>query len=343
MMNSERLLFAGDVVLDRAFKFGEEFKKLCENHSLKVFNLEAPFTVANVASLKAGPNIASRGFFYPLGECFDVATLANNHTMDYGSEGLDATLAKCSEYGIVTVGAGSNLDEAFRPLYMRDCCIISVAEHEFGAAREDKSGIATVDQPLRLYRAMRKGKGKGKFVVVVAHGGSEIIEIPPPYLRERYKLWIEYGADLVIGGHPHVVQGREIYQGKSIFYSLGNFVFPSWPEYSEYPNSCWSIAVSVEVSSGVIEVIPIAGGVRDIFNVSRNPEYEKEFGRLSNLITSGDYCELYRKISTELYTGWYGRLSTTDANDAALLLHYLRCDAHKNMIQTALSRKMGES
>lgn len=339
----KKLLFAGDVVLTSAFDFGENFKSLCKDHDLKVFNLEAPFTSANEPSLKAGPNIASDfGFFNPLKECFDVATLANNHTMDYGVEGLNTTIARCKESGLQTVGAGSNIVEAFSPLYVGDCCIISVAEHEFGAADDSKPGIATVDHPLYLYHAIRKGREKSKYVVIMAHGGSEIIPIPPTYLRERYKLWIEYGADLIIGNHPHVVQGREIYKGKSIFYSVGNFVFPGWPEYKDYPNSCWSIVVSVDVSSGEVNIIPISGGMRDTFDVSTDSKYLMEFERLSNLILSVGYHNSYGEISTKLYGGWYGRLSTTDAYDAALLLHYLRCDAHRNMIQTALSRKMSE-
>lgn len=337
------ILFVGDTVPDSPFMLGESFKNLCAEHDLCVFNMEGSFSDSQKPLLKAGPHLLlNKKHFGPILECFNVATLANNHSMDFDIEGLQTTIELCNKNGIATVGAGMNLVEAFSPLDIGICRIISVAENEFGAAQENKAGIATVDRPLKLYRSIKEGRETGKFVVVVAHGGTETIPIPPPYLRERYKLWIEYGADLIIGNHPHVVQGYERHKGKSIFYSLGNLVFFN-DSFKKYPNTNWSISVSLNIANNQIRVIPVLPDKDRVINLSDNRRYAEEFERLCTMITSPDYQTMYEQIAAKKYYSWYSRLATNSVEDAALLLHYLRCDAHRNMVQNVLSQKIGES
>ena len=338
-----KILFVGDTVPNRRFEFGGSFKRLCAEHDLRVFNLEGAFSGLREPLFKAGPHLLLEPeFFGPLQECFNVAVLANNHVMDFGVEGLDTTMLQCRKARIAVVGAGLNQDEAFAPLDIGSCRLISVAEHEFGAADKDKAGIAAVDRPVEIYSLIKRGRETGKFVVVIAHGGTELIPVPPPYLRQRYKLWIEYGADLIIGNHPHVVQGCELYKGKSIFYSLGNFVFFN-DSFRDCPNALWSIAVSVDIPSNNLRVIPVCSDENNMVDVSTEKHYEDEFARLCSLIQSDDYFELYGRLATELYQSWYRRLSTSNCKDAAVLLHYLRCDAHRNLVQTALSEKISEA
>jgi hypothetical protein len=338
------ILFVGDTVPNSPFMLGESFKSLCDEHDLRVFNLEGSFSNSQkpLSLLKAGPHLLlNKKHFGPISKYFNVAILANNHSMDFGTEGLQATIELCNKNGIATVGAGMSLNEAFLPLDIGKCRIISVAENEFGAAKENKAGIATVDRPLEMYRIIKEGREAGKFVVVVAHGGSETITIPPPYLRERYKLWIEYGVDLVIGNHPHVVQGYERYNGKFIFYSLGNFVFFNG-SFEKYPNANWSVAVSVDIVTNQINAIPILPDKDRNIDLSANKSYAEEFKRLCAMITSPNYQSMYEQIAVEKYSSWYSRLATNSVEDAVLLLHYLRCDAHRNMVQSALSQAIGE-
>lgn len=337
------ILFAGDTVPNVPFMLSESFKSFCDRHDLRVFNMEGSFSNSQKPLFKAGPHLLlNNKYIDPIAECFNIATLANNHSMDFGSEGLKTTIQICREKGIATVGAGMNLAEAFLPLDIGNCRIISIAENEFGAAQENKAGIATVDNPLKLYRSIKEGREAGKFVVVVAHGGTEVIPIPPPYLRERYKLWIEYGADLIIGNHPHVVQGHERHKGKSIFYSLGNFAFFN-DSFKKYPNANWSISVSLNIANDQIRVIPVLPNINRTIDLTLDRSYLEEFERLSVMITSPDYKSIYEQIAAEKYSSWYSRLATKSPEDAALLLHYLRCDAHRNIVQNALSQKIGES
>jgi len=336
------LLFVGDTVPNVFFTFGDRFKSFCKQHSLRIFNLEGSFSIQQNPLFKAGPHLLLEDkIFIPLTECFNVAVIANNHAMDYGTEGLQTTLDLCHRNGIKTVGAGINIGEAFRPLDINNCRIIAVAENEFGSANENTPGIATTDNEREIFYKIREGRQNGQFVVVVAHGGTEIIPIPPPYLRERYRLWVEYGANLVISNHPHVVQGHEIYQGACIFYSLGNFAFFN-DSFKEYPNARWSIMVSIDLESKQINIIPVAPDKHNCIEIQTDIKIMNEYNRLCGLIASPDYPALYQKIAENLYQNWYKRLAATSKEDAALLLHYLRCDAHRNAIQKALSHTIGE-
>ncbi|NEO52982.1 MAG: FkbM family methyltransferase [Okeania sp. SIO3B5] len=338
----KKILFVGDTVPKSPFSFGELLKGLCKQHEVGVFNLEGTFSEVQKPLFKAGPHLLlNPQFFTPLAECFNVAILANNHSMDFGLEGLQKTREICQSHQVATVGAGMNLQEAFAPLDIGNCRIIAVAENEFGAAQANKGGIATVDRALEIYHYIKEGKESGKFVVVVGHGGTEVIPIPPPYLRDRYKLWVEYGADLIIGNHPHSVQGHEVHNDKYIFYSLGNFAFID-DSFQEYPNTNWSIAVSVDIETENLEVIPLTFDENNCIDVSKNSEFEEEYQRLCRLIQSSDYETIYENIATELYPLWYPRLGIANKQDAALLLHYLRCDAHINIVEKALSRIIGE-
>ncbi len=338
----EKVLFVGDTVPNRYFDIGRSLRNLCREHDLRVFNLEGAFSNLRKPLFKAGPHLLLEAeFLAPLAECFNVAALSNNHVMDFGAEGLETTMLTCRGAGLATVGAGANIAQAFLPLDEGGCRIISVAEHEFGAARSDKAGIAVVDRPLELHSAIREGRDEDKFVIVVAHGGTERIPIPPPYLRERYKLWVEFGADLVIGNHPHVVQGYETYLGRPIFYCLGNFLFVTDSD-GHRPQGSWSIAVSVDIPGRKVSVLPVSVSRDGLVDLDHDQEHAKEFERLCGMIQSDDYEALYLRIAAELYEKYYPRLGTAGPEDAALLLHYLRCDAHRNLVQAALSQRIHE-
>ncbi len=345
-MNSytpQKILFVGDTVPNVPFYLGNSLKELCSKHDLCVFNLEGAFSKKQKPILKAGPHLLlNENCFVPVAENFNVAILANNHSMDFGKEGLQYTLRLCQQNGVVTVGAGMNVQEAFTPLDMDNIRIIAIAENEFGAADYNQAGIATVDNPLKIHSMIRDGHETGKFVAIVAHGGTETIPIPPPYLRERYKLWIEYGADLVIGNHPHVVQGYELYNGKHIFYSLGNFAFFN-NFFKNIPNTDWSISVSIDIFNNQVRVIPLLPNLNRTIDLTIDRSYAEKFEHFSAMITSPDYKLVYEQIAAEKYSSWYPRLATKSPQDAALLLHYLRCDAHRNMVQSVLSQKIGES
>ena len=161
-------------------------------------------------------------------------TLANNHAMDYGTDALLDTCSTLDGAGILRVGAGHSLDEAKQPATMevkgRKIGFIGasrvIPEGSWNATKT-KPGLLTTYDPAVCLEEIRKAREECDLVVVYVHWGIERDELPQEYQRSLGKQYIDAGADLVIGSHPHVLQGLEYYKGKPIVYSLGNFVFGS--------------------------------------------------------------------------------------------------------------------
>jgi poly-gamma-glutamate synthesis protein (capsule biosynthesis protein) len=159
---------------------------------------------------------------------FDVATLANNHVFDYGTEAFRQTLDLLSEHSIRSVGAGMSAEEARRPLILGlkgvRIGIVNFSEGEDLTSAVSGPGVFgwDVDAVVESVRAIRP---EVDVILVICHGGVEYIPFPPPYLAEAFRHIAETGADLIIGHHAHVPQGVQVLNGVPICYSLGNFVF----------------------------------------------------------------------------------------------------------------------
>jgi poly-gamma-glutamate synthesis protein (capsule biosynthesis protein) len=339
-----KVLIAGDAVPNTDFAFSDDFIDLCSKHALRICNLEGALSQQQQQIHKAGPCILlNDNYLSKLATYFNLVTLANNHSMDYKYEGLQYTIQQCAKYGMMCCGAGKNIIKAIFPQRHNNISVISVAENEFGAAQYNRGGIATTEYEKEIYQAIRLEKKEGQNVIMIVHGGSEIIPIPPPYFRNRLQLYSLYGADLVIGNHPHVPQGAErplkhqVHNWKlcsNIYYSLGNFLFLS-ADFSNYFNHDWSVVVSYDTESNLTRpyFTTIKNGVITLI------DKEKEFDFLCELLESDDYEQLYTQVSHLLYPDWYGELNT---NAHAYLLHHIRCDAHRNIVQRALASKIGE-
>lgn len=168
---------------------------------------------------------------------FDYLSLANNHAFDFYEEGFVDTLEYLQAGGIATSGAGMNLDEATLPwiagLDGVEVRILSVgafpAESSYDGnfhslPTEDRAGMLFAN--ATFFEALAQGFGPESYDIVMVHGGYEYHARPHGRQRELYRSMIDAGADLVVGHHPHVLQGIEAYNGGLIAYSLGNFIFP---------------------------------------------------------------------------------------------------------------------
>lgn len=162
----------------------------------------------------------------------DAVSLANNHALDYGREALVQTFTHLQQAGIPFAGAGVNADAAYRPVIIpvkgRRVALVAasrVLPATAWYATANRSGLAAAYDPTRLLQEVRTVRKGADLVVVYLHWGKERMTTPLAYQRTLGQRCIEAGADLVIGSHPHVLQGFEYYQGKLIAYSLGNFVF----------------------------------------------------------------------------------------------------------------------
>ena len=177
---------------------------------------------------------------YELGETiinmgFNVINHANNHVYDYGKQALLDTFATLDGAGIEYFGAGNNLEEAMEAVYYE---IDGKTVAFVGASRAEKYKLtpqATDTEPgiLRCYdtalflEAIRKADENADIVIAVVHWGTEYSFDLEEVQLSTGKEYLDAGADAIIGGHSHCLQGMEYYDGKPIIYSLGNYWFNS--------------------------------------------------------------------------------------------------------------------
>lgn len=167
-----------------------------------------------------------------------VVALANNHVCDYGIAGMNDTISNVKASGMTPIGAGANENEAHAPASQviggRNITIFNYmdsnnfAEYDYDVmpyANGSAPGYSAYNSQA-AQKQISDAKGNGSdFVVAYLHFGNEYATSPnEDQLKIAHEL-VDYGADIVIGSHPHVTQGVEMYKGKPIFYSLGNCVF----------------------------------------------------------------------------------------------------------------------
>ncbi|MBI3648015.1 MAG: CapA family protein [Actinobacteria bacterium] len=163
----------------------------------------------------------------------DVASQANNHAYDEGPAGLLDSLDAVRAAGLVPVGAGADQAEAVRAAFFRTAGwnvavlgIDEVLDPVDEVAGPDKPGTAVGHDFGMALRAVRVAAASSDLVVVMIHWGVELDASPRPYQVRQAHRMIDAGADVIFGGHAHVLQPMETYRSRPIFYSLGNFVWP---------------------------------------------------------------------------------------------------------------------
>jgi len=162
-----------------------------------------------------------------------VCVLANNHVTDFGPRGVLSTLRRTANAGLLTVGAGADIQAARRPLRLmirgRHVSLLAYCETEeyVGgvAATGTTPGVAPLE-PDAIAADVRAARAEGDDVWVFLHWGREFLRCPSPQERDWALRFVAAGATLIVGTHSHVPRGWETVDGASIFYGLGNFVFP---------------------------------------------------------------------------------------------------------------------
>ena len=234
------IVFTGDIGFDRYMDQRWKDENLLSQPVLDFFH-SADHVVANVeGALIDAVDDGTRGVFFhsmnPEATCVlqrmgaDIWSIGNNHTMDAGREGVISTRKIAKDLGCQTIGAGLNEVEASEPVYLEEAggigmfCVSYMAECIPATATEP--GIFRWDDLDYIAKRIAEIKAKCRWCVIVSHGGEEFTSLPSPYTRDRYRKFLELGADVVVGHHPHVPENYELFEdGKAIFYSLGNFIF----------------------------------------------------------------------------------------------------------------------
>lgn len=272
--DSERVTFAfaGDILLDDAYAmmyqyrnrgsdiydtFSTELLERMRSADVFMLNNEFPFSTGGTPTpgkqftFRANPSNIE--IYKQIG--VDVVSLANNHAYDYGETALMDTFATLENAQIPYVGAGRNIDEAKKPLYLIangiKIGIVSATQIERNATPDTKEATATNAGVLRcmdpsaLLEVIAEAKANSDFVILYIHWGTESQEQTDWLQEEQAPIYAQAGVDLIIGDHPHCLQRLDVISGVPVVYSLGNFWFNS-----KMQNTC---LVEVTVSKDGME------------------------------------------------------------------------------------------
>lgn len=263
-----KLTFFGDLAINGVTcpSVSEELLNFIQGSDIVCANLEGPIFHEGGNPLKAGPLLHSddelKTLMFRLGiNLFDTA---NNHILDYGLDNARATLVHLGVSGVGLVATPqSSLARTFVDEHGQSVSVIAAAESFFSSIQQTEeilegSILSLTDS--RFEDLVRDQVQKNDFVIILAHAGLENLRYPLPEWRSLYRRFIDLGALLVVGHHPHVSQPFEKYGEGYIFYSIGNLCFAS-DQLVDTTNTCEGLGVSIETKPQqqmAIEIIQTA-------------------------------------------------------------------------------------
>ncbi len=279
----EKIFFAGDFLVTKETNkekiISDELQKKINQCNIVCCNFEGPVVLHDIkAKKKVGPNLKNNDINTKklIKSKFNLFCLANNHIFDYGEQGIQDTIDYLRNNGVDYIGAGTEKKDIYN-VYKKTVAgnikigIINVAENGFGAAiEEDTYGYAYMFNKT-VFENIKKLKREVDIIIIVVHAGAEHWNVPLPEIRELYKKYIDLGANVIIGHHPHVPQGIEEYKNGLIAYSLGNFAFDMGN--GAQNNHTYSIIIEIEDNKKInYEIVPtmFKNEIIDIDNTENN-------------------------------------------------------------------------
>lgn len=369
-----KILVAGDFAPRRRisqligkedYSFFSDVKQITSAVDYSIVNFESPVVESEAKPIvKTGPNLscdknAMKAVKYA---GFHCVTLANNHFYDFGDSGVKNTLDACVMNEMDYVGGGLNIIDAQKILY-KDICgkrlaIVNFCENEWSIATEDSGGSAPLDIVSNC-RAIKEAKSNADIVLVIVHGGTEKYQLPTPRMKKTYRFFIENGADAVVNHHQHCFSGYEVYNGKPIFYGLGNFCFDINKPDNELWNTGYVVVLDVNDKNNIeFEIIPYeqCGCEPKISFLKDKGYFVKKIVQLNEIIADDNQLQksfeemaLSKKSlfsCLEPFNGKYVSLlrsrhlfpSFMDKKKKMLYLELFRCEAHKDIMFNLLKR-----
>lgn len=370
-----KILFAGDFCQnDRLYHLFKEgkfdacfkgVKSVFELYDYRVVNLETPIIettreqIPYKINLRADSTILSALKYLNVSCC----TLANNHMMDYLDAGLRNTLNLLNKEKIEFVGAGVIEEEKRSVKYVtmkgKTIALINCCEHEFSITQPNKPGCNPLSI-IDICNDIVEAKKRSDYVSVVIHGGHEYYNLPSPLMKKTYRFFIDSGADLIINHHQHCYSGYEKYNGKYIFYGIGNFCF-DWPARR---HSSWNYGYLVgidfddDISFQIYPFIQMDDEPGIVLLKGQELDlFDKQIRLLNAKIKDDDilkrefdsHCEKLEKgvkVNFSPYENRYlvglsarGYLPLCDKPKRSLrLLNFIECEAHREVVINILKK-----
>lgn len=347
--------------------FGEKIIDQFRSSDFAIVNLEAPVKSRDSHAInKSGGNLGTTEsaikVLKKLG--VSVVTLANNHFRDYGHRSILHTLDILNKLNIMYVGGGKTLSEASEILYIGDdscrIAVINCCEREYSIAGTCSSGsnpISAIDQ----YYKIKEAKSKANYVVVITHSGIEHYQLPTLEMKKCYHFFIDAGADAVVNHHQHCYSGYEVYNGKPIFYGLGNFCFDHATKRNDKWNYGYLVELCFNASKIDFDIIPYeqSNATATVNSLINRVSFDHKINELNSIIVDDKTLEqnyiLYSKSNEHFYDpafythnnalfkilrrlGIYkGGMSD---NQIKYLYDVVNCDSHRNRFLQYLYNKI---
>jgi poly-gamma-glutamate synthesis protein (capsule biosynthesis protein) len=259
------LLFGGDAMFDRyirqvAGRKGNDFifEKLdpvLKDNDLNIVNLEGPIT--DNPSVSAGSEFGAReNYFFTFDKGvagtlkkhnINLVNLGNNHILNFKEEGAKQTESYLTQARVGYFGSSiTNSESRIKSYELNGLKITFVNYNQFTYQGKEKA-----------LEDIRNSKTNSDLVILYAHWGKEYETEPLESVKTLAHEFVDTGADLIIGSHPHVVQRKEIYQGKTIYYSLGNFVFDQYFQRETKEGLAVKVIIDPETKAITFKEIPL--------------------------------------------------------------------------------------
>ena len=336
-----RLVFTGDISFSGYYDGLEKDDILC--NEVREYVKGADSVIGNVECALTNHVINSNralNHASPIGAGLFLANnnikiwnLANNHVFDCGLDGLNDTIATAKSNGCITIGAGNSLEEASEGTIIGEHVkvgVLSIAKPwKHIKSGPDKPGCFTWDEEAELKRRINLFRSEVDWLVLIAHGEEEFNDLPFPYTRKRYKKYLEWGVDIIVAHHPHVVQNYETVGEKVIFYSLGNFIFDT-DNQREYDHTNTGMLIGICFTKQDFTY--------DSFSITINRDDNKiEKGNIPAIfsnINAKDYYLLWALAAKEYYKIYKRKKmkfnnSLKEMSDLRFLLHEIRACKNK--------------
>lgn len=351
---------------------GKDLASILRKADIRVFNLETVVGSKGLMIKKSGPYLRCpeqciRGIkaLNPT-----VLSIANNHVMDFGKDGLLETIRIIEDNDIEWVGAGENSDSLKKSLIIEKSGlkvgIYSCAEHEFSIAGVHYAGCNPYD-PLYSFDDVRELSYKCDYVIVLYHGNKEYYRYPSPEVQRMCRKFAECGAGIVLCQHSHCIGATEEYKDSELVYGQGNFLFYGG-ETDEYfqTGSLVEVEIDENTKKCLITYIPIVknGVTIRLASESEKREILKEFmDRSRQIEVPGFVEENYRRFASSMIDTYYSRClgkvrkniifkcvnkllrgrilrSCFSEKECIEILNTIQCEAHRELFLEGLKGKI---
>lgn len=225
-----KITFVGDVVLEDTsfYTIDSKIINCIRRADLSMCNLEAPVIKKEEPIKKIGPVLHqyedSISYLNTIG--FNAFALANNHILDHGFDGLKNTLKVIKDANMKCYGAHIDSEKIYEPFVFEKnnlkVAIFSASEYHVNCGCDMHYAWLFSNKLIENIKHYRE---KCDYIIINCHGGLELVPLPLPEFRQKYQELCDIGVDVVIGHHPHCIQGVEHYKNSIIFYSLGDFLW----------------------------------------------------------------------------------------------------------------------